>query len=164
VTTPHPIGEKTLELELELVPEEWEGMWMTTEGDVVYVTDVDPKQASALATWVDEDSNELVLKRSSVYFGQVAGTTFVSMPDESASPVRYVWGRIKRENETAVVWLPDSDKFEMLVEEGLLPGVVDGGDVHLAQLDSSHYTVIASEQHGVLFEWDEPLVYRRVKH
>jgi len=155
------MGERTV----DLIPEEWEGTWLSPEGDVVFVTDVDPKEASILTSWVEEEDEKLVLKKSVIYFGEAAGWTFVSMPDQSESPVRHFWGRIERQqDETAVVWLPDHKKFEKLVVEGLLPGIVEAGDVHLSQLDSSHYLMIASEQNGILLNWDEPVVYRRIKH
>ncbi len=45
----------------------------------------------------------------------------------------------------------------------MLPGTVEeGGDVVLDQLGPQHLALIASEERGVLFEWEAPMILRRL--
>ena len=85
---------------------------------------------------------------------------FASIPDKD-NLKRYLWGRIKQDGQQVVVWVPDSEKFQALVEEGKLPGKIEDSDVILGNLTSDHLKLITSETEGVLFEWDEPIIFRR---
>jgi hypothetical protein len=47
------------------------------------------------------------------------------------------------------------------LEEGKLPDKIEDSDVILGNLTSAHLKLITSETEGVLFEWDEPIIFRR---
>lgn len=66
-------------------------------------------------------------------------------------------------NGLAMFWCPDEDAFGDLVERGLLPGSTSIGEVVLSGLDSNAFNFIMSATNGVLFDRDEPLIFRRVE-
>jgi hypothetical protein len=50
-----------------------------------------------------------------------------------------------------------------MVQNGVLPGTVDeNGDITLGELSADHIKVITSETRGVLFNWDDPIVFIRL--
>ena len=49
--------------------------------------------------------------------------------------------------------------FARLVKNGTVPGKIDGDDVILDELTSQHLKRIMSGDQGVLFAWDEPIVF-----
>ena len=80
----------------------------------------------------------------------------------------YFWARVKQGTDSIIAWLPDYKKFKALVEEGTLPGEVDsehsyGGAVMLGDLKPEHYQAIVSGEHGVLFDWEDPIVLFRME-
>jgi hypothetical protein len=53
-------------------------------------------------------------------------------------------------------------KFRDLVMRGILPGEVVKENVILGKITPELVEIIESEQHGLLFEWQEPLILRKV--
>lgn len=161
VTSPYPMGEK----EVELTAEEWNGTWLTPEGGVFIVTVLESHQGLLEVTWIDEENEELILSRGSAFVRESSKWVFLSLGGESGEQVvveEYLWFLLKKNGDALILWGPDTKKFARLVKDGLLPGTIDSGDVHLGDLDAKHYELIVSEQQGVLFEWDQPLILRRI--
>ena len=83
---------------------------------------------------------------------------------ESASaPSEYLWGRMVMRRDVLLVWPPVAEKFRQMVEAGVLPGETGVGSVRLGRLEREHMLLITAEEGGVLFDWDDPMVFRRVK-
>ena len=153
-----PIGEAPYPVQRE----EWEGEWIQEDGlTIIRVTD--EGEGTLLIAGVEEDDDALRLETLKVTLRQSGGWVFASLRDETASGKEdeYVWGRVRKDDNLIVVWLPDADKFKRLIEEGILPGETGDG-ILLTDLKKEHYEIITSEAQGVLFEWDEPMILRRV--
>jgi hypothetical protein len=160
VVSLNPMGESALKLN----PAEWDGVWLLSDDDLVIFKVANPDDGLIEASFLERGESGPVFKRSTVYVREAEGWVFISMAQESEGAtdvVGYSWGRLKKDGNTLIVWMPDHDKFESLVDEGILPGDTRSTDVHLGILESSHYAVITSEQRGVLFEWDNPIIFRR---
>ena len=154
------MGESALKLD----PEEWDGMWLLSDDDLVIFNVVSPDDGLIKASFLERGESVPVLKHSTIYIREADGWVFISMARESEGTpdvVGYSWGRLKKYGNTLIVWMPDHDKFEHLVDEGMLPGDTRSTDVHLGVLESSHYALITSEGRGVLFDWDNPIIFRR---
>jgi hypothetical protein len=153
-----PIGEAPYPVQRE----EWEGEWIQEDGlTIIHVAD--EGEGTLLIAGVEEKDGALRLETLEVTLRQSGGWVFASMRDESASGKadEYVWARVRKTDNLIVVWLPDADKFRQLIEEGILPGETGDG-ILLKDLKKEHYEIITSEAQGVLFEWDEPMILRRV--
>jgi hypothetical protein len=53
------------------------------------------------------------------------------------------------------------DPEPLLVEEGKLPGKIKEDSIVLGGLNSEQLKLITSGRTGVLFEWDEPVIFMR---
>ena len=153
-----PIGEAPYPVQRE----EWEGEWIHEDG-LAIIRVADEGEGTLLISGVEEKDDALRLETLKVTFRRSGEWIFASMRDESASKKEneYVWGRVRKVDDLILVWLPDADKFKRLIEEGILPGETDDG-VLLTDLKKAHYEIITSGAQGVLFEWDEPMILRRV--
>ena len=49
-----------------------------------------------------------------------------------------------------------------MVEEEVLPGKAEERSVVLGELGPEHLEIITSEEYGVLFDWDDPMLLWRV--
>ena len=153
-----PIGETPYPVRSE----EWEGEWIHEDG-LMIIRVADEGQGTLLVAGVEEKEGALRLETLKVTLRQSGEWVFASVRDETASAKEdeYVWARVRKDGSMIVVWLPDADKFKRLIEEGTLPGET-GGSIILKDLKKEHYEIITSEAQGVLFEWDEPMILRRV--
>lgn len=169
VTSTAPVGSKAVPIDAE----DWDGTWLGDNDEPVLFRVMDSANGILRMSEI-EDEGERRRKHSYLYLRTVDGHEewiFASFADERPDdePPRYLWARVKRRGEFLLVWIPDSTKFEELVEEGFLPGEVirgeSGNRAHIAldELDEEHLALITSEERGVLFDWGDPSVLWRSK-
>jgi len=161
VTTEYPFGENAVEVD----PEQWDGTWLSSDGQVFWLEVSDGTNGVLTGGGVENVEERRIFQESKIYVREVEGWVFASLPvtgGEPSNPTEYDWARIENDGELLVLWLPDVAKFRALVEKGVLPGHTRGVGVALGQLSSTHYSLIASEKEGVLFDWEYPYFYRRV--
>lgn len=156
VYTTQPIGENPYLIEKET----WEGTWTNGE-NFLTINVLDEKNGLFQIAWIEDDQNPIKLESCKVHLLESGDWVFGSIQDKD-NPKRYIWGRIKKNERQIVVWLPDPEKFKTLVGEGRLPGKIGDNEVVLGNLTSKHLKLITSEMEGVLFEWDEPIIFRRL--
>ena len=161
VLSSRPMGES----EAALVPEEWDGVWSTPDEEFAVFRVVEPERTSIRAWFLERGSTgEPTLEPATLLARESGPWLFLSMlkpSEESSAPPEYYWVRAKKEDDTLILWIPDSDKFEKLVAEGVFPGSTESTDVRLGELDASHYAILTSEERGVLLHWDLPMIFTR---
>jgi hypothetical protein len=164
VYSSRPIGEQAAVLDEEA----WEGTWVNRGGAMTIMVE-DAGQGALQAAWVEENDGVLKLHSFHVMLRQSGDWIFCNLrePDEQDeqenTEERYLWGRIKNQDGQILFWLPEVDKVKALVEQGVLPGTVDEeGDVLLSPLTPEQLQVITSGEHGVLLDWEEPIVLLRL--
>ena len=155
VYTTQPVGERPSLIETG----DWEGTWINEE-KFLTINVLDETTGLLQISWIEKDMGQDKLESCKVHLLESGDWIFASIPDKD-NPKRYLWGRIKQDEQQVVVWVPDSEKFQALVEEGKLPGKIEDSDVILGNLTSDHLKLITSKTESVLFEWDEPIIFRR---
>lgn len=155
---------------VSLVPEEWDGTWQAPGSSGFCVVKVAEAEAGKLDVAVLGIEDERIRMRTlHVQIRQSGDWTFFSVPvREFANPgdeVKdgYFWGRIKKEGDRVVFWLPHFKRIEAAVAEGRLPGrKISDGDIELGAMKASHYEWMASEKAGILVDWENPAVMIRM--
>lgn len=81
--------------------------------------------------------------------------------EDQALPGHYFWGRLRVREDELLFWGPSAERLAALVAAGTLPGEMDGDNVRLGKLEAEHLLIITGGSHGVLMDWDDPLVMHR---
>jgi hypothetical protein len=146
-----------------LVPEKWNGWWSIEKG-VVSVQVVNATGGELRLSGIEERDGKQELQTANVFIRESAGMLFASVRLPEMPDGQSVWARLKLDDDQIMVWCPDVAKFAALVRAGKLKGrIAEGGDVFLESLEASDYAELASDKYGVLMQWDEPGVLRRLK-
>ncbi len=173
VYSPVPVGEP---VDLSGEVEKWEGIWMQDGEASFKVKVLDAERGLLRITSVDPEEDEVM----DLLITGHGDWMFANLPHnweeknvKATEAERYIWGRLVKDNHTALVWVPDDGKFVELVKAGVLPGTVDArgstrpitpSDVHLDPLNADHLDRIASETNGLLFIWHSPMVFMKMAH
>lgn len=176
VSVKEPFGTKPARLD----PDVWNGVWRMDGGDPGRIT-VSKDRPGEFAFGEVSDSKAEAKEESeelTVAVREVDGDLFFTVIDDGTPKEDhkveegFVWGRIAVNDNTALVWLPDSEAFEALLKDGTIPGKdtrkkdaktgMTSGGISLDKLEEKHLELIAKGTRGVLFAWDKPMVFVRV--
>jgi len=158
VFTSHPMGDNPI----KIAGEKWNGTWINKDGSVV-VKVTDPEKGYLIAALIESKKNDLLLQKYDIELRGTNNFTFINfkLKDEKGN-IRYVWGKIKKDDKTIFIWSPNIDKFRGLVNTKKLPGEVKNKDVYLNTLKDEHVKFIMSEKNALLFDLDKPSVFYRL--
>ena len=157
VYSPEPMGSAPLHLDESGM--EWAGNWIDDQGDAYLVSVTDASEGILKVSWLEEDDDNVEMKVQRMHLRKSGDWSFISM-GHGDPPKHYSWARIKTEKRQVILWIPDTTGFKALVEQGKLPGSVDGDDVYLENLNAEHMELIMSGDH-MLLDWETPFVFRR---
>lgn len=155
---------------VSLVPEEWDGTWQTPGSSAFCVAKVTDAANGKLDVAVLGIEDERIRMRTlHVQIRQSGDWLFFSVParEFSSSDAQakdgYFWGRLKKEGDRAVFWLPHFGRIEAAISEGRLPGKrLSNSDIELESLKAGDYEWMISEKAGVLLDWENPVVLIRM--
>lgn len=155
---------------VSLVPEEWDGTWHTPGSGafcVAKVTDAANGKLDVAALGIDDE--RIRMRTLHVQIRQSGDWLFFSVParefsnSDADAKDGYFWGRLKKEGDRVVFWLPHFGRIEAAFSEGRLPGKRhSNGDIELDVLKAAHYEWMTSEKAGVLMDWENPVVLIRM--
>ena len=158
-----PIGDLSPDIDIA----EWEGIWIHEESfefdaivGVVRVASFE--EARFRINWLEIDGDEVLLRESTGTLRALNGALFLNVRNEKEDTMaqpRYYWARVEKDGHLVRAWLPNYDRLEELVTEGVLPGQVDkfGYEITLGQLNSEHELLLSSEAFQVI-----PVAFRRI--
>lgn len=180
VTSPVPLGQQSAAIEAG----DWQGRWYNAEGDLDLEVIDGPAGLVRIAYDDDGEFREMDLQLRTAgewTFASVTEKDFeeseglatspcspveapaTDVPECEEQPRAYLWARIEMNPDAIIAWSPDAEVFVRLVESGLLPGTVSEGSVVLGSLTAEHYQIITSSAHGVVLDWEHPMVFFRAK-
>lgn len=162
VYAPAPVGDTPVRLE----PTDWDGTWMTPDFAVQMVV-TDAENGRMTLAWLEESDGAFKQKTIALQIRSWLATDedaaeweFASFPDEN-DPSRYLWGKVRRGDKQITFWGPHIERFRQAVKSGKLPGQVIEKNVILGELTAEHMKLITSQNEGLYFNWEEPLVLFR---
>ena len=158
VFTSHPMGDNPI----KIAGENWNGTWINKDGSVV-VKVTDPEKGHLIAALIESKKDDLILKKYDIEIRGTNNFTFINfkMKDEKGT-MRYVWGKINKDDKTIVIWAPNIEMFRELVNAKKLPGEIKNKDVYLETLKDEHLKFIMSEKNSLLFQLNKPAVFYRL--
>jgi hypothetical protein len=148
-----PVGENPVTIKAE----EWDGTWINKNGAITLEV-MDAEKGIIHVAWVEK----MKLESYQVHLLDSGSWMFASFR-ESGESQKYLWAKILKDEDQLNLWAPSVDKIRVLVQKGVLPGSVEeSGDVVLGELKAEHLRLLTSEEKGILFEWEKPLVLTRL--
>lgn len=159
VTSIAPVGETPAVVD----PKEWDGNWMNTDGATISIKVKSEKEGLLGIAWIEDDTH-MTCKSADIFIRSSGSWRFASMKDKDTTPAdqpKYLWGRIKNEKNLILFWLPTVSKFRELVESKVFSGEASKGGVLLRDLTPGQMKIMISEEKGVLFDWDSPVIFMR---
>jgi hypothetical protein len=143
-----------------LKPADWEGTWLLGDSaSRVRVTDAANGKLELIGAKFTEGKPSLEVTRLAIT--ESGDWLFATVIDDE-NPGRAEWARIKRDDDWIVAWLPAKDAFRALVRSGKLSGQLDQEHVALDPPTPAQLHALTSGALGVPFNWDEPIVLRRI--
>lgn len=142
----------------------WNGTWYNPDGTYCVLQVRNEHEGILQLAWIENDK-ELKYQSGEVFIRKSGNVLFVSTKEtqeKTGADVVYVWARIKKERNMILIWLPDEEKFRKLIEAHILPGEIKNGMTILGDLKPEHMKAITSEEKGLLFDWERPLVLIKV--
>ena len=168
VTSPVIVGETPVDIASER--NAWEGIWLMGGKLPVTVKVLDGSNGVLQVGWIQDDADgNMSMETVHAHLREGGGWMFVTLssPDGMEKDEPLMWARIKRDDDLCILWLPCVTKFRPLVEQGILPGQIpvsedgtrQGRGVDLGELKAEHLGQIISGEHGLLFDWEEPMIF-----
>ena len=153
-----------------LIPEEWDGTWHTPGSSAFCVAKVSDAANGELDVAVLGIEDERIRMRTlHVRIRQSGDWLFFSVParefsnSDADAKDGYFWGRLKKEGDRVVFWLPHFARIEAALSEGRLPGKrLSNSDIELEPMKAADYEWMTSEKAGVLLDWENPVVLIRM--
>ena len=148
-----------------------EGKWMNSDGEISVITFINKKKGEVLfgAFQPAEDGE----KPTKLFIRNSGDSYFVNFPKDEKG--ERGWMRIGGNNNQIFLWEPDREAFRKLIAAGKIKGVNDvkkEPKVGITELPPGAVIddpkgewvkkIIAGE-FGVLFEWQQPIVFTRVR-
>jgi len=140
-----------------LKPEEWNGVWMDTDGSLARMLVVDSADGKLVRVedWKDCSAKATASDASKVIQLRQSGSWYFESPKKKE--VLYeVWWAFRRDREVLFMCLADEERVRELVVSGALPGFVYEGDVVIWPLSPDQYSVLLSDARPT-FRCDLPL-------
>lgn len=159
VTSTSPIGEMPAVID----PKDWNGIWMNSDGAAITLKVKNEKEGLLGLAWIEDDTH-MTCKSKDILIRSLGTWTFANMNDEdTTTPVdpKYLWGRIKKEKNLILFWLPKVSKFRELIASKVFPGEANKESVLLKNLKPEHMKILVSEEKGILFDWESPIIFIR---
>ena len=179
VVSPRPIGDSPLNIQEQI--SEWEGIWLSSEGAVA-IKVADATNGIIEYSFGGTNQGGGNFESGSVLLREGGGWTFANYEVvDGTNSLGYLWGKIAKSPRQILLWPPDSEKIEALVESGQLPGTIEypkdkrtgqpvkgplslGKAITLGDLTSEHLQVITSETNGPMINWQNPMTLIKQSH
>ena len=148
VASVEPMGVVPVSIEAD----DWEGLWMSDDGSTWGVVRVvNALEGELEIAGIDYDEDNFWLETGPVFLRVAATDTaedkamYVNMYDGDSDI--YAWGLLRKNDDHVEIRLPVASRFRQFVEEGTLPGRVEGDmlrTVILEELTVEHLAFISA--------------------
>ena len=142
--------------------ENLQGAWRVDDSVIHVAFTHDGIPWYAAVEWKDDDFR---LEKERLYFSRHNDTLYVCMPNDPGKTNGYYFAECKQEGDRAIIWMPDGDVFEKLVEQGILKGTVEQ-DTYSSSIKLDTPAVAILEllaTNPAVFNYKNPVVLEKLK-
>jgi hypothetical protein len=140
---------------------DWDGTWVNKNGTVTLRVQ-DGEAGRIGMAWVEWGIQGPRLESHEIQLLRSGDVTFASVKDtEEDGQTLYVFVRLKREGDELVCWVPDVERFKAACRSGQFPFREKDESLVLGELTPDHIKLLASPEAGLLYRWDDPVVFVR---
>lgn len=134
-----------------------EGVWQLEEMAINIAFTSKGVPWMAVVEW---EEDEFQLQKYRLHFTKHNDALYFCMPTEPGITNEYFFVELKQDAKQVLVWLPNEDVFEALVEKGLLAESADGD---VLQLESSAKEILELiSTNSAVFNYKEPMLLRKL--
>jgi hypothetical protein len=156
VSSVEPVGERPKEISQN----EWGGTWINKSHSIT-IQVLDEQKGLLQVAWVEEKTGGLKIESYQVAIRE-SGEWIFGNVKETRDSASYYFALIKKDAGQIIVWTPNPVQFRKLVETGVLRGKLGKYDIILEKLTTDDLKGILSNDKGVCFEWQNPVVFFRL--
>lgn len=155
-----PVGE----IPAQIDPDDWDGTWLV-DGNAVVLKVVDPGGGLIQLAWIESEEGELTMDRALLHLREAGDRMFATLESDESEEGWHYWALVIRHEETLLILEPIVPRFRALVQDGRLPGHLEGesgSDVYLVGMEPRHLDLILSKPADALFDLDQPEVLTKL--
>ena len=157
VLTTQPMGETVVQLN----PEQWQGTWLHHEF-IVTTTVLDKDNGLLQASWIERREDGIHMEVAKGTVRATGDKTFFVTRDENQKEL-FHWARVKKGDNSLIMWSPNVEQFKILIKNGKLPGEVTEDSVVLGELKPETIKMI-DDPSANLLNWKEPDIFIRIRN
>lgn len=136
---------------------EWDGTWVTGDGSLVLEVR-DSKTGELEIMFIEKGE----LEKHTVFVKQIGNDSYMNLVDKDSS---YLFAKFKKSRNQVIVWLPSAKEIKLAISNKQLDGLVDGDSDLLIKSDKSSLNkYFEANKEKMLFEYEEPVVFRKLNH
>lgn len=168
VISKHPVGLEKYAAD----PNQWDGTWLTNV-EPVRIKVIDETKGIIQFSWIDNNDTEPKIESITIQVMRGDRWLYANVLEleEQKKEQRYYWGKIFKEDNQIIFWLPSTDAFKTAVELKKLQAIVEkattlGGESSetiLLQDDPKTIVNLVEEKGSHFFDWEHPVVLIKLR-
>ncbi len=169
VVSKYPIGTENYNAS----PDSWNGTWLSDD-EFIRIKVIDPSNGILKVAWIEEKENDLKLESFTCQIKKGEKGLYLNvrdMPNEDFEGF-YLWGKVKKENQKILFWLPSIRGFNKAYEAKKLKAIIEktkpdkSGNQNVERIklleDSNSILDIIENNSGEYFDLENPIILIKI--
>ncbi|VAW74698.1 hypothetical protein MNBD_GAMMA15-832 [hydrothermal vent metagenome] len=150
ISSVHPLGTDTV----QLVEHEWRGTWIAQDG-TLQLDVLDTKAGIIELVFIEHGK----IEKYTVTIKKSGQDTYMNLLNKDKS---YLFAKFKKRYNQIIVWPPSSKAMKVAIASEAIKGEITKDDDLLITADKDNLNkFFADNSEKMLFEYDEPVVFRK---
>jgi len=149
---------------LQLDPEDWNGHWRSDDGSYT-IRVADAENGILEVVQVGESEKALHVSVNHLYLREENHAILFNLNDDESGSASYIFGRMVRKNDAAVLWTARTESMERLIARQMITGVVKVQDKTREVTITGGYEnlarQLATEEGWLMLELGDPITLLR---
>jgi hypothetical protein len=155
-------------------PEDWNGTWLS-EDEFMKIKVIDEAEGLFEIVWIEEKDDDFKLETMMCQLRQGVSGVYLNVKDVPGEPLKdyYYWGKIKKDKDNILFWLPSFEAFEEAYESNIIQAIVEKSDpdengkqyVQYIKINDDPKKIVdlIESNSGKYFDLEHPIVLTKIK-